>query len=132
VDTSDATQLAYIQALKARRIATNLDLLEQGATAAKRDELAKVTGIPPALLRRLVHQADLARLAYVRGKTVRHLCGGGYDTLAKLAHADLPEMEAAMSAYYYSLEKHPKDFKAVIQLAPLVGAARRLPQVVEG
>lgn len=65
------------------------------------------------------------------GKTVRHLCGGGYDALAKLAAADPPELEAAMNAYYHSLGKRPTDFKAVVQLAPLIGGARSLPQVVE-
>jgi len=33
----------------------------------------------------LVHKVDISRLAYVRGKTVKHLCGGGYDSLEKIA-----------------------------------------------
>ncbi|HRW09861.1 MAG TPA: hypothetical protein P5121_32390 [Caldilineaceae bacterium] len=67
----------------------------------------------------------------MRGKTVRHLCGGGYDTLDKLATADLQEMEAAMNAYYCSLDKRPQDFKAVVQLGPLIGGAKCLPRIVE-
>lgn len=130
-DTADPTQMAYFQALKAQRITTNLDLLERGRSVAQRAQLAQLTGIPSEFLLRLVHQSDLARLAYVRGKTVRHLCGGGYDTLAKLASADCEAMEAAMNAYYYSLGKRPQDFKAVVQLGPLIGGAKRLPRVVE-
>jgi len=130
-DTADATQMVYVQSLKQQGIMTNLDLLEQGRTAVKRAHLAELTGIPAEFLLRLIHQADLARLAYVRGKTVRHLCGGGYDTLAKLATAELPELEAAMNAYYHSLDKRPTDFKAAVPLAPLIGGARSLPQVVE-
>lgn len=130
-DTNDATQMTYFQALKQQQMTTNLDLLEQGRTGAKRARLADLTGIPLEFLLPLIHQADLSRLAYVRGKTVRHLCGGGYDTLAKLATADLQEMEAAMSAYYQRLGKRSADFKAVVQLGPLVGGARCLPQIVE-
>jgi len=29
----------------------------------------------------LTHRADMSRLAYVRGKTIMHLSGGGYNTL---------------------------------------------------
>ena len=130
-DPDNATQMAYFQLLKQQRITINLDLLEQGRTAAKRTHLAALTGIPSEFLLHLVHQADLSRLAYVRGKTVRHLCGGGYDTLAKLANADLQEMEAAMSVYYQTLGKRFADFKSVLPLAPLVGGARLLPKIVE-
>jgi hypothetical protein len=74
----------------------------------------------------------MTRLAYVRGKTVRHLCGGGYDSLDKLAGADLKQMEADMSAYYQTLGKTLSDFKAVIPLDWMVGGARVLPRVMEG
>lgn len=107
-----------------------LDLLDQGCTAVKRAQLAEATGIPRPFLLPLIHQADLSRLAYVRGKTVRHLCGGGYDTLAKLASADLQEMEAAMSVYYQTVGKRFADYKSMVPLAPLVGGARSLPKIV--
>ncbi|MEZ4712946.1 MAG: DUF4332 domain-containing protein [Caldilineaceae bacterium] len=130
-NTDDAQQMAYFEALKRRRITSTLDLLEQAHTAAKRAHLAELTGIPPDFLLPLVHKADLARLAYVRGKTVQHLYGGGYDTLAKLAAAELPEMEVNMSAYYQTLGKRYADFQSVVQLASLAGGARILPPVVE-
>lgn len=130
-DPEDATQMTYFQALKQQGITTNLDLLEQGRTPIKRAHLAGLTGIPLDFLLPLIHQADLARLAYVRGKTVRHLCGAGYDTLAKLANADLADLTAAMHAYFQAQGKQFADYKAVIQLAPLAGGARRLPKVVE-
>ncbi|MEZ4657014.1 MAG: DUF4332 domain-containing protein [Caldilineaceae bacterium] len=130
-NTDDAQQMAYFEALKQRRLTSNLDLLAQGRTAAQRAHLAQETGIPLNFLLPLIHKADLARLAYVRGKTVQHLCGGGYDTLAKLAAADLPEMEVHMRAYYQTLGKRFADFRSVVQLASLVGGARILPAVVE-
>jgi len=129
---ADASQMLYFQALKQQRIGCNLDLLAQGRTAAQRAQLADATGIPPAFLVSLVHQADLSRLAYVRGKTVRHLCGAGYDTLDKLANADPAEISAAMHAYFTEQGKQFADYKSVIPLAALVGGAQRLPRVVEG
>lgn len=127
----DPAQMRYFQALKQQQILSNLDLLEKGRTAAQRAQLADATSIPLAFLLLLIHQADLARLAYVRGKTVRHLCGAGYDTLDKLANADLAEMTAAMHAYFGAQGKQFTDYKAVIQLAALIGGAQRLPRVVE-
>lgn len=130
-DPMDAAQLAYWERFKQRKLTTNLDLLEQARTPMQRAHLSEALGIPPEFLLRLVHQADLARLAYVRGKTVRYLCGSGYDTLAKLASADLPEIEAAMKTYFQAQGKHFGDYRSVIQLAPLVGGARCLPKIVE-
>ncbi len=63
--------------------------------------------------------------------TVRHLCGGGYDTLEKIAGADLAEMEVKMDAYYQTLGKSLADFKAVIPLEWMIGGAKILPRVVK-
>ena len=130
-NTEDASELRALEALKEHRITTSLDLLEQGRTPGKRSHLVNMSGIAPELLLRLVHQADLSRLPYVRGKTVRHLCGGGYDMVAKLANADLQEMEVTMDAYYHTLGKELADFKSVIPLAPLIHWARILPGIFE-
>jgi hypothetical protein len=61
---------------------------------------------------------------------VKHLCGGGYDTLDRIANADAAEMEEAMDAYYRTLGKTSADFKAVIPLAWIIGGANTVPQVV--
>jgi hypothetical protein len=131
LNPADTSEKAYWEALKEQGITTNLDLLELGRTPAQRARVAEATRIPQEFLLRLLHQADLARLAYVRGKIVRHLCASGYDTLAKVASADLEEMEAAMQLYLESQGKRFADYKAVLQLAGLVGGARSLPKVVE-
>ncbi len=130
-DVENPTQMAYFQSFKTQGITSNLDLLDRGRTLHGRTKLSEQTGIPLDFLLPLIHQADMARLAYVRGKTVRHLCGGGYNTLEKLVAADLSEMEVAMRLYYETLGKRLEDFKAVVPLERLVGGARILPQVVE-
>lgn len=59
-----------------------------------------------------------------------HLCGGGYDTLAMIAHANPAEMEAAMEAHYRTLGKTLADYRAVIPLSWMIGGAQILPRVM--
>lgn len=132
VEADRAVTAGYLAALKQQRIGSNLDLLEAGRAPAGRARLSSAAGIPPAFLTALVHKADISRLAYVRGKTVRHLCGGGYDSLEKIATAHLAEMEEKMEAYYRTLGKSSADFKSVIPLSWMIGGAKILPRLVKG
>lgn len=131
LDTFERVDKSYIDSLKKYKIRSNLDVLENFRTKRGRAEFSRETGVPVAFLVELVHRADLSRLAYVRGKTIKHLCGGGYDRLDKLAGTDLERMEADMTAYYVSLGKRFSDFKAIIPLDWMIGGARVLPNVVE-
>lgn len=131
MDVGHDTHQAYLAILKQHKLGSNLDLLEHGRTKAGRAELSKDTEIPEAFILGLVHRADISRLAYVRGKTVKHLCGGGYDTLDKIASANLNRMEAEMAAYYRTIGKRLADFKSVIPLPWMIGGAKILPKVVE-
>ena len=131
VDLNRDTHKVYFEKLKEMKLVSNLDVLEQGRTLDGRKSLCQTSGIPEAFMTELVHKADISRLAYVRGKTVIHLCGGGYDTLEKIAGADIEEMEKAMEAHYKTLGKSLADFKAVIPLDWMIGGARILPRVVE-
>lgn len=130
IDVDVQAGVELLQALKQHGIKSNLDLLDVGRSEAGRIHLAQATGAPAASVLALVHRADISRLAYVRGKTVKHLCGGGYDTLDKLANADAAKMEERMGAYYKTLGKTAADFKAVIPLAWMIGGANTVPQVV--
>jgi hypothetical protein len=130
VDLEGEAGARLLTALAAQGIKSNLDLLEAGRTVAGRAQVSSGAGVPQAELLALVHRADISRLAYVRGKTVAHLCGGGFDTLEKLARADLPEVERRMAAYYLKLGKTAADFRSVIPLAYMIGGARTIPRVV--
>ena len=132
IDPGNDTDASYLEALKKRKLGSNLDILETGRTKAGRVQLSNSTGIPFEFVTSLVHRADISRLAYVRGKTVKHLCAGGYCTLEDIASANLTEMEEKMDAYYRTLGKSSADFKAVIPLAWMIGGAKILPQVLEG
>lgn len=121
----------YLPRLKEFKIRSNLDVLEKCRTKKGRAVLAKETELNHDFILALTHHADISRLAYVRRKTIKHLCGGGYDTLGKIATAHLQDMEVDMTAYYTSLGKRFSDFKAVIPLDWMIGGARALPKIVE-
>jgi hypothetical protein len=131
IDVDHEADLQVLEALKKAKIGSNLDLLEAGRTEAGRVQIARDAQAPVAFVITLVHRADISRLAYVRGKTVRHLCGGGYDSLEKIAKANLAEMEERMELYYRTLGKSLADFKSVIPLAWMIGGAQILPRVLE-
>ena len=130
IDTGSNVDVKMLEGLREQGIKSNLDLLEAGCTAAGRQQLANKLELPVSQILALVHRADISRLAYVRGKTVRHLCGAGYDTLEKIASADVAEIEVKMGAYYETLGKTLADFKAVIPLPWMIGGAQTLPRGV--
>lgn len=128
IDVDRAAEIRYLEVLKQHRFGSNLDILEAGRRNADRLRFSSITGIPISFVTALVHRADISRLAYVRGKTVKHLCGGGYDTLDKIASANLPKMEKKMDAYYRTLGKSLADFRSVIPLSWVIGGAQTLPR----
>ena len=131
IDVDIAIEMKYLASLKKQKIGSNLDIIELGRDKAGRKKLSNITEIPLNFIMSLVNKADISRLAYVRGKTVIHLCRSGYDTLEKLATANLTEMEVKMEAHYKTLGKSLSDFKAVIPLSWMVGGAKILPHVVK-
>ena len=79
----------------------------------------------------LTNRADISRLAYVRGKTIKHLCAVGYNSLDKLAGVELQKMEKDMAKYYATLGKKFSDFKNVIPLDWMIGGSKVLTRIVE-
>jgi len=95
--------------------------------------LVKLTGLPSDFITSLVHRADIARLPYVRRKTILPVCGAGYDSLARIAAADLAQMESDLDIYFRrTLGKSWEDYRAVIILKGLVTGARALPVILQG
>ena len=125
-------EMSYYDVLKKHKLMNSFDILEQGRTLAGRRALAKHTGLPLDFVAALAHRADIARLPYVRRKTILPVCGAGYDTLAKIAAADLHQMESDMDVYFQRTQDKPwKNYKAVIVLKGLVTGAQALPVIME-
>lgn len=118
--------------LKQHGLMNSFDILEQGYTLEGRYALVEHTGLPKGFVTSIAHRADIARLPYVRRKTILPVCGAGYDTLAKIATADLAQMETDLEAYFQRTRGKPwKNYKSVIVLRGMVAAARALPVIME-
>ncbi len=66
-------------------VATTDDLLDHGATAARRDKLSEATGISERLLLEWVNHADLMRIKGVGSEYADLLEAAGVDSCAELA-----------------------------------------------
>jgi hypothetical protein len=131
LDHDDPQEMAAYAAFKHNKLMCSFDLLQRGHTVEGRHSLARETGLPLDFVTAIVHRADIARLPYVRRKTILPVCGAGYDTLAKIAAADLPRMEADMQTHFqHAKGKDWGDFKSVILLRGLVDGARALPKIL--
>jgi len=125
------TNTSYLDIFKSRGVRSNLDVLESFRSKTSRKIFSTETGMDETYILELTHRADISRLAYVRGKTIMHLCGGGYNTLDSLANAEITKMESDMTAYYESIGKSYADFRTVIPLGWMIGGAKILPKIVE-
>ena len=125
-------EMSCYDVLKKHNLMNSFDILGQGCTLAGRRALAKHAGLPQDFVTILVHRADIARLPYVRRKTILPVCGAGYDTLAKIAAADLAQMESDLDVYFQrTLGKPWKNYQSVIVLKGLVTGAQALPVIME-
>jgi hypothetical protein len=125
-------EMSFYNHLKEHRLMNSFDILEQGRTVGGRRALADLTGLPLDFVTSLTHRADIARLPFVRRKTLLPVCGAGYDTLAKIATADLAQMESDLRAYFWNTQgKTWENYRSVIVLKGLVTGARALPVIME-
>src|SRR3954452_18182319 len=75
----------YAGKLKGVGIATDVDLLEQGATREGRSRLAQESGIGEALILRWVKQVDLYRVQGLESQYAELLEASGVDSVPELA-----------------------------------------------
>jgi hypothetical protein len=125
-------EMSYHPILKQHGLMNSFDISEQGYSVEGRRALAEHTGLPHDFVTSIAHRADIARLPYVRRKTILPVCGAGYDTLAKIATADLVQMETDLETYFQRSQGKPwKNYKPVIVLKGIVAAAQALPVIME-
>jgi hypothetical protein len=132
VDDSDQTLLDYLASLKNHGLSQGFALLDNGRTTEGRKKLTGKTGIPEAHILDLVNRADVTRIPYVSGGTVKRCWAIGYDSLEKLRKADPEEYFSRVSQYYASIHKViPFDAK-LEYIRGFLNDAKRSPVVVEG
>lgn len=87
---------AYSERLKEIDIQTVEELLEQGATRTKREDLAEKTDISPNLILKWVNHADLYRIKGVAGQYSDLLEEAGVDTVPELARRNPENLHNTM------------------------------------
>ncbi|MFX1565386.1 MAG: DUF4332 domain-containing protein [Promethearchaeota archaeon] len=123
----DSKSVAQLEAAGIRDVK---QMLESGATPAKRTALANKTGLPEETILELVKLSDLARLPGVKAIRARLYYDAGIDTLEKMAKWD-PEAMRLMLVEF--VEKTGFDGIAPLpkEAANSVKVARELPKLIE-
>ena len=120
----------YAEKLKAAGINTVEKLLESGATAKDRDELATQTGISSKLILTWVNHADLFRIKGVAGQFSELLEAAGVDTVPELAQRNAENLQKAL--VQTNDEKHlAKTTPSLSQVTIWIAEAKTLPRVVQ-
>lgn len=129
IDREDTSQKEHVAALRGTGIRFTLDILEKGMTAEARRQVAVEAGIPVEFVTDLVNRADLTRMPYISGKTVRHYFGAGYRSLASLASADLEMLQGDVRKYLSS--QGIRLSRSFIELDSGIQIAGVLPKIVD-
>ncbi|CAA9269630.1 MAG: conserved hypothetical protein, possilbly involved in molybdenum cofactor biosynthesis [uncultured Chthoniobacterales bacterium] len=72
------------------------DLLEEGATARGREEMAARSGLPAAQILKFVNYADLFRIKGIAGQTAELLEAAGVNTVAELAQRNASNLQVKL------------------------------------
>jgi len=97
-----------IKALRGLGIRTNLELLQQGITAAGRKALAGSSGLPETVILELVNRADFSRMPWASKATISNIMGAGYNSIAQLASANPEQLYADFFRYGQAIGKNLK------------------------
>lgn len=129
VDPKNETHRKHIEGLRKLDIKFNLDILEHCRTIKGRDKVSEETGIPKAFIVNLVNRADLTRLPYMGKSTVNYLCGGGYNSIDRLAQANIDKLRKDMKSHFNKIGVRLS--KSFIELEGLIEWAKAVPKIVE-
>jgi hypothetical protein len=124
----DPEAMGAIKVLSGLAIRTNLQLLQQGISAAGRRSLAEASGLPGKTVLGLVNRADFSRLPWASKATISNIIGAGYGSLAQLANAEPEKLYADFFRYGKSIGKN---LKLGNEIENSYRIARIVPKLVE-
>jgi predicted flap endonuclease-1-like 5' DNA nuclease len=130
IDTIEGIGPQYAEKLKTAGITTTDKLLELGATAKARDELATKTGISGKLILTWVNHADLFRIKGIGGQFSELLEAAGIDTVPELAQRKAENLQLAL-AKTHEEKKLSKTTPSLTQVTAWIDEAKTLPKVVQ-
>jgi predicted flap endonuclease-1-like 5' DNA nuclease len=130
IDSIEGIGPQYAEKLKAVGVTSTDKLLEFGATAKGRDELATQTGISAKSLLTWVNHADLFRIKGVAGQFSELLEAAGVDTVPELAQRNAENLQLAL-AKTNEEKKLAKTTPSITQVTAWIAEAKTLPKVVQ-
>lgn len=129
LDKDNEDHMSSAKKLREIGIKNNLDLLEQVRNPFERHQISSQTGISESLLFVLVNMADISRIPYIRGKTVKIFCKARYDNLQKIADTNEESFVKALKEYLQTVGV--KFSKSFIEPDGAIAQAKTLPSLVE-
>lgn len=120
---------AFAAKLKEAGVTTVEKLLEKGATAKGREELAAATGIDEAKILKWVNHADLHRIKGVGSEYSELLEAAGVDSPVELARRVPANLTQKMTEIN-SAKKLVRKLPVESQVADWVAQAKKLPKIV--
>lgn len=129
LDRDDDNHMSYATKLREIGVRNNLDILDKGRSQDERKMISTKTGISEDFLLDLVNKADISRIPYVRGKTVKIFCNAGYDKLQKIAETSTDVFVTDLKEYLQTVGI--KFSKSFIEPDGAIAQARVLPPLVD-
>ena len=130
IDDIEGIGPQYAEKLKTADVNSVEGLLEKGATAKGRSELAEKTGISSSLILRWVNHADLFRIKGVAGQFSELLEAAGVDTVPELAQRNAENLQQALAKT--NEEKNlAKTTPSLNQVTAWIAEAKTLPKIVQ-
>ena len=120
---------AYAEKLRAGGINNTQDLLEKGATAQGRKELAEQTGISDSLILRWVNHLDLYRIKGIGAEYADLLEMAGVDTVPELAQRNAQNLYQTL-VEVNAEKKLVRKMPTQGQVADWIEQAKLLPRVI--
>lgn len=120
---------AYAAKLAGAGVATTEALLEKGATAKGRKELAEKSGIKEELILKWVNHSDLYRIKGVGSEYADLLEAAGVDTVPELATRKPENLLEKMTAVN-TAKKLVRKLPVLKQVVDWVEQAKKLPRVI--
>jgi predicted flap endonuclease-1-like 5' DNA nuclease len=121
---------AYAQKLKDAGVGSVEELLERGASAKGRAELAEKTQISGKLILKWVNRADLFRLKGVGEEYSDLLELAGVDTIPELAQRNPENLHAKLTEVLQERPNVVRKLPTQAQVKDWVAQARNLPRVL--
>lgn len=119
----------FAEKLQAAGVKTVEKLLEAGATAKGREELAEQTGINSSVILRWVNHADLFRIKGIAGQFSELLEAAGVDTVPELAQRNAENLQKALAATNEE-KKLAKVTPSLAHVSGWIAEAKTLPKIV--